>query len=199
MKRQLTRKIKNGNMELSNISWYAVAFRIPFTGTRGPSPTIQSDKNCPPVNRQTQTGLSGFQTEKLQRASPLLLSPLAVFSTASSACIPLGDVWIDVSAQPWKTTPWSSPHTVLKLISSPHTPNYDRAYIGSEDNKCHLRDFPTCPLSNKEIASCYLSTHQTAPHFYGHTASPWLYISRLRSRSCRRNTPMCAHTYSRRA
>ena len=29
---------KVGSMELSNISWYAEAFRVPFTGTKGPSP-----------------------------------------------------------------------------------------------------------------------------------------------------------------
>ncbi|XP_051540168.1 uncharacterized protein LOC127432786 isoform X2 [Myxocyprinus asiaticus] len=29
---------KVGSMELSKISWYAEAFRVPFTGTKGPSP-----------------------------------------------------------------------------------------------------------------------------------------------------------------
>ena len=70
-------------MKLSKISWYAEAFRVPFTGTKGPSTapekqphtiilpppnftlgTIQSDKYCSPGNRQTQTRPSDCQMEK---------------------------------------------------------------------------------------------------------------------------------------
>jgi len=71
-----------GSMKLSKISWYAEAFRIPFTRTKGPSPapekqppaitttpiftlgTIQSDKYCSPGNHQTQTHPSDCQMEK---------------------------------------------------------------------------------------------------------------------------------------
>ena len=74
---------KVGSMELSNISWYAEAFRVPFTGTKGPSPapekqphtiippppnftlgTMQSDKFCSLGNLQTQTRSSDCQMEK---------------------------------------------------------------------------------------------------------------------------------------
>ena len=74
---------KVGSMELSNISWYAEAFRVPFTGTKGPSPapekqphtiippppnftlgTMQSDKYRSPGNHQTQTCPSDCQMEK---------------------------------------------------------------------------------------------------------------------------------------
>uniref|UniRef100_A0A8C5R0U7 Uncharacterized protein n=1 Tax=Leptobrachium leishanense TaxID=445787 RepID=A0A8C5R0U7_9ANUR len=60
-------------MELSKMSWYAEAFRVPFTGTKGPSQdpekqphtiippppsftlgTMQSDKYRSPGNHQTQ-------------------------------------------------------------------------------------------------------------------------------------------------
>ena len=69
-------------LELSNISWYAEAFRVPFTGTKGPSPapekqphtmipppnftlgTMLSDKYRSPGNRQTQTHPSDCQKEK---------------------------------------------------------------------------------------------------------------------------------------
>ena len=74
---------KVGSMELSNISWYAEAFRVPFTGAKGPSPahakqphtlmppapdftlgTMQSDKYRSPVDNQTQTCPSDCQMEK---------------------------------------------------------------------------------------------------------------------------------------
>ena len=72
-----------GSMKWSKISWYAEAFRVPLTGTKGPSPapeeqphtiippppnftlgTMQPDKNGSPGNRQTQTPPSGCQMEK---------------------------------------------------------------------------------------------------------------------------------------
>jgi len=65
---------KVGSMKFSKISWYAEALRVPFTGTKRPSPTpekqphtimplppnftlgtIQSGKYCSPGNHQTQT------------------------------------------------------------------------------------------------------------------------------------------------
>ena len=36
---------KLGGMKLSNISWYAEAFRVPFTGTKGPSPAPETPPN----------------------------------------------------------------------------------------------------------------------------------------------------------
>ena len=74
---------KVGSMKLSKISWYAEAFRVPFTGTKGPSPapekqlhtiippppnftlgTMNSDKYRSPGNHQTQTHPSDCQMEK---------------------------------------------------------------------------------------------------------------------------------------
>ena len=74
---------KVGSMELSKMSCYAEAFRVPFTGTKGPSPapekqphtiippppnftlgSMQSDKYRSPGNHQTQTLPSDYQMEK---------------------------------------------------------------------------------------------------------------------------------------
>jgi len=74
---------KVGSMKLSKMSWYAEALRVPFTGTKGPSPTpekqphtkippppnftldtMQSGKYRSPGNSQTQTRPSDCQTEK---------------------------------------------------------------------------------------------------------------------------------------
>ena len=66
------------SMELYNISCYAEAFRVPFTGTKGPSSaphhnppppnftlgTMQSDRYRSPDNRQTQTRPSDCWVEK---------------------------------------------------------------------------------------------------------------------------------------
>ena len=71
------------SMELSKMSWCAEAFRVPLTGTKGPSPapekhphtiippppnftlgTMQSHKYGSPGNLQTQTGPSDCQMEK---------------------------------------------------------------------------------------------------------------------------------------
>ena len=44
---------KVGSMELSIISWYAEAFRVPFTGTKGPSPSPEKQPHTiipPPPN-----------------------------------------------------------------------------------------------------------------------------------------------------
>ena len=74
---------QTGSMKLSRISWYPEAFRVPLTGTKGPSPapekrphtiippppnftlgTMQSVKYRSPGNRQTQTCSSDCQMEK---------------------------------------------------------------------------------------------------------------------------------------
>ena len=73
---------KVGSLKFSKIYWYAEAFRVPFTGTKGPCPAIekqhtiippppnftlgtkQSDKYRSPGNRQTQTRPSDCQMEK---------------------------------------------------------------------------------------------------------------------------------------
>ena len=97
---------KVGSVELSNISWYAEASRVPFTGTKGPGPapekqphtiippppnftlgTMQSDKYCSPVNCQTQTRPSDCQM-KIQRFALHLLMYV-----------------LDAAAQPWKPIP----------------------------------------------------------------------------------------------
>ena len=44
---------KVGSMELSKISWYAEAFRVPFTGTKGPRPVPEKQPHTiipPPPN-----------------------------------------------------------------------------------------------------------------------------------------------------
>ena len=133
-------------MELSNISWYAEAFRVPFTGTKGPSPapekqphtiippppnftlgTMQSDKYRSPGNHQTQTHPSDCQMEKrnssLQRMR--LYCSRVQWQRALHHCIRrfalhLLMYGLDAAAQPWKTIPWSSLCTVLKLIWKPH-------------------------------------------------------------------------------
>uniref|UniRef100_A0AAR2JQE6 Uncharacterized protein n=1 Tax=Pygocentrus nattereri TaxID=42514 RepID=A0AAR2JQE6_PYGNA len=70
-------------MKLSKISWFAEALRVPFTGTKGLSPTpekqphiiipptpnftlgtMQSVSYRSPGNHQTQTHTSDFHTEK---------------------------------------------------------------------------------------------------------------------------------------
>ena len=84
------------SMELSSISWYAEAFRVPFTGIKGPSPapekqphtiihpppnftpgTMQSDKYCSPGNHQVRfTGLQewGRDVRTLGRGADLIRS-----------------------------------------------------------------------------------------------------------------------------
>ena len=55
---------KVGSMELSNISWCAEAFSIPFTGTKGPSPAPEEQPHTSSGNCQTQIRPSGCQIEK---------------------------------------------------------------------------------------------------------------------------------------
>ena len=74
---------KVGSIKLSKNSWYAEAFRVPITGTKGPSPApekqphtiipppsnftlgiLQSDKYRSPGNRKTQNCQSDCQMEK---------------------------------------------------------------------------------------------------------------------------------------
>uniref|UniRef100_A0A667ZQH7 TSPO associated protein 1 n=1 Tax=Myripristis murdjan TaxID=586833 RepID=A0A667ZQH7_9TELE len=74
---------KVGSMELSKMFWYPEAFKVPFTGTKGPSPapekqphtiippppnftvgTMQSEMYRSPGNLQTQTRPSDCQMEK---------------------------------------------------------------------------------------------------------------------------------------
>ncbi|XP_058230352.1 uncharacterized protein LOC131343021 isoform X2 [Hemibagrus wyckioides] len=120
-----------GSMELSKMSWYAEAFRVPFTGTKGPSPapekqphtiippppnftlgTMQSDKNRSPGNRQTQTRPSDCQMEKrdssLQRTR--LHCSRVQWRRALHHCIRrfalhLVMYGLDAAARPWKPIP----------------------------------------------------------------------------------------------
>ncbi|XP_051528965.1 uncharacterized protein LOC127426291 [Myxocyprinus asiaticus] len=122
---------KVGSMELSKISWYAEAFRVPFTGTKGPSPapekqphtiipsppnftvgTMQSDKYRSPGNRQTQTRPSDCQMEKrelsLQRMR--LHCSRVQWRRALHHCIRrfvlhLVMYGLDAAARPWKPIP----------------------------------------------------------------------------------------------
>ena len=95
-------------MELSNISWYAEAFRVPSTGTKGPSPapekqpliiipphpnitlgTMQSDKYRSLEKSQTQTHPSDWRNaicQSKERVSTALDSSGSVlYNTASDA------------------------------------------------------------------------------------------------------------------
>ena len=120
-----------GSMELSNILWYTEAFRLPFTGTMGPSPapekqahtiipplpnftlgTVQSDKYRSPGNRQTQTRPSDCQMEKrdssLQRTR--LHCSRVQWQCALHHCIRrfalhLLIYSLDATAWPWKPIP----------------------------------------------------------------------------------------------
>ena len=118
---------KAGSMKWSKISWYAEAFRVPFTGTKGPSPapekqpppppnftlvTMQSDKYRSPGNRQTQTRPSDCQMEK--RDSSLQRTHLHCFRVqwrrALHHCIRrfalhLVIYGLDAAALPWKPIP----------------------------------------------------------------------------------------------
>ena len=97
---------KVGSMELSNISWYAEAFRVPFIGTKGPSPapesqphtviqpppnftlgTMQSDKYRSPGNRQIWTRPSDGEARFItpENASALESSGGLLYTTASDA------------------------------------------------------------------------------------------------------------------
>ncbi|CAI9572192.1 unnamed protein product, partial [Staurois parvus] len=109
--------------------------RIPFTGTKGPSPTpekqphtiippppppppnftlrtMQSGKYCSPGNHQTQTHPLDFQTRKcywsLQRTH-LHCSRVwwgcAFIPLHLTLCIALDDGGLDVAVRPWKPIP----------------------------------------------------------------------------------------------
>ncbi len=130
---------KVGSMEFSKISWYAEAFRVPFTGTKGPSPapekqphtiipsppnftvgTMQSDKYRSPGNHQTQTRPSDCQMEK--RDSSLQRTRLhcsrvqwwrALHHGIPRFALHLVTYGLDAAARPWKPIPWSSLCTVF--------------------------------------------------------------------------------------
>ena len=136
---------KVGSMKLSKISWLC-SFRVPLTGTKGPSPapeqqphtiippspkftfgTMQSDKYRCPGNRQTQTRPSDCQMEKhdssLQRTR-LHCSRVqwrrALHHYIRRCALHVVMDGLDAAARPWKPIPWSSLHTVLGLIWRPH-------------------------------------------------------------------------------
>ena len=136
---------KVGSMELSNMSWYAEAFRLPFTGTKGSSPapekqphsiippppnftlgTMQSDKYCFLGNLQTQTYPSDWQMEKhnssLQRTC-IHCSRVewrrAFYHCIQRFALHLLIYSLDAAAWSWKPIPWSSLCTVLELIWRP--------------------------------------------------------------------------------
>ena len=134
------------SMELSKISWYAEEFRVPFTGTKGPSPapekqphntiippplnftfgTIQSDKYLSAGNCQTQTRPSDYQMEKHDSSLQWsrLHRSIVKWRCALHRCIRrfalhLLMYGVDAAARPWKHIPWSSLSTVLELIWGP--------------------------------------------------------------------------------
>ena len=115
---------KVGSMELSNISWYAEAFRVPFLGSKGPSPaaekqphtiippspnftlgTMQSDKNRSPGNHWTQTRPSDCQMEKCDSLlqTTCLHCSSVLYTTASDTGIALADVWLGCSCSAIET------------------------------------------------------------------------------------------------
>ncbi|MEQ2289421.1 hypothetical protein AMECASPLE_032821 [Ameca splendens] len=67
---------KVGSMELSKISWYAEAFRVPFTGTKGPSPAPEKQPHSiipPPPNVPHLPYYSQTSTILLATAKPRLI------------------------------------------------------------------------------------------------------------------------------
>jgi len=139
---------KVGNIKWSKISWYAEAFRVPFTGTKWPSPApeqqphtiippppnftlgpMQSDKYRSPGNRQTQTRPSDCQMEKgdssLHRTTSNLHCSRVQWRRALHQCMQrfashLVMQGLHAAARPWKPIPWNSLRTVLELIWRPH-------------------------------------------------------------------------------
>ena len=136
---------KVGSMELYNIFWYVEAFRVSFTGTKGPSPapekqphtiippppnfilgTMQSDKYRSPGDSQTQTHPSDCQMEKpICHSRERLHCSRVQWRRAFHHCIQCVALHLlmydlDVSARPWKYIPWSFLCTVLELIWRPH-------------------------------------------------------------------------------
>ena len=70
---------KVGNMELSNISWCAEAFRVPFTGTKGPSPAPEKQPHTIIPLHQTLHLAQCSQTSTilLATAKPRLVHQIA--------------------------------------------------------------------------------------------------------------------------
>ena len=113
---------KVGSMELSKMSWYAEAFRVPFTGTKGPSPAPEKQPHTiippPPnftlgpvrpvpfsYNLQTQTLPSDYQMKKCDwslHRTFLHCSRVQWWWCFTplhpTLCIALGDVWLDAAA-----------------------------------------------------------------------------------------------------
>lgn len=122
---------KVGSMELSKMFWYPEAFKVPFTGSKGPSPTpekqphtiippspnftlgtMQSEMYRSPGNLRTQTRPSDCQMEK--RSSSLQRTRLHC-SIVQWRCALHHYIWrfalhlvmygLDAAALPWKPIP----------------------------------------------------------------------------------------------
>ena len=111
-----------GSMELSNISsWYAEIFRVPFTGTKGPSPAPEKQPHTIIPLHQTLRLAQCSQTSTvfMVTAKPSLIHQIARWR--STICHSRGFAShllmydLDAAAEPWKPIPWSSLHTVLNL------------------------------------------------------------------------------------
>ena len=123
---------KVGSMKLSKTSWYAAAFRVPFTGTKGPSPApeIQPHTIIPPPPTLHLAQCSQTSTVLLATGKPRLVYQIARWRSVirhsrehipaalessgftplnPTLCIELGDVWLECSlnaaAWPWKPIP----------------------------------------------------------------------------------------------
>ena len=121
------------SMELSKISLYAEAFRVPFTGTKGPRPapeklphtvippppnftlgTMQSDKYRSPGNRQTQTPSDPSDRQMVKRDSSLQRMHLhcsrvqwrrALHHCIRHFALHLVMYGLDAAARPWEPIP----------------------------------------------------------------------------------------------
>ena len=82
---------KVGSIELSNISWYAEAFSVLFTGTKGPSPAPEKQPHTiiPPPPTLHLAQCSQTNTVLLATAKPRLVHQML--------CIALTDVWLGCS------------------------------------------------------------------------------------------------------
>lgn len=128
-----------GRVELFKMLWYSEWFKVPFTETKGPSPTpekqshttippspkftlstTQSERYRSPGKLQTQTRPSDCQMEKCDSSLQSVSTDGAVlYTTASDAlhCTCRCMAWIQL---PWKPIPWSSPRIGLGLIWRTH-------------------------------------------------------------------------------
>ena len=102
--------LQRWSMELSSISWYAEAFRVSFTGTKGPSPAPEKQPHHSPSsirlytwhNAVRQVPFSWQQQNpdssiRLPDGEVWLITPENTSQLHPMLCIALADVWLGCS------------------------------------------------------------------------------------------------------